>query len=441
MRKAYLALLALVLCLILAACGQGKDDAATTETAAATTKPTTESTTEPPTEPVKKDWNVTPVKNDGTIHFDEGRGTEIHGCFVETDENGIRLVDAKTGKKTTITDDGSWICAFDGDTILYCQRRVDPTVDFDRSYIFSYEEEPITAQVYEVDDVMSYDVATEKTEKLFTKYCTGGSIVYFNNNVVYYEDIKKSQIGYKNGYDPYRKCLYSYDLKTDERKIVLADSFYTGMEEISGKPCIEMEDGVYDISTATPTKLYSIPHGSFCWTDGTYVYAVEHLGYDDDDNEQYAIWAYKISDGTEEKLKEYTISEEMRFFTNEFWGRYVMCGADVTKTQKAKTVNYSATKYHVYDLLTRKTIEVDPMYYDEVTFVDGVMVTWIDIGGGKNEIWYYDDDGNQIYYDTWKIDGELDSIKADGYCVSTDIDENGNDNRRFIESPLEFLQE
>ena len=436
MKKTITVFLALLFCVIMAACGSANKNEATVNTT--TTESTTEGTTVPTTDPVKKDWNVTPIDDALSLPFDDGNGgsPEINGYYVEFDDVGIHLIEAKTGNKTDVTTDGSWIYAFDGKTIMFCQKRADPTVDFDKNYVIAYDDKPIKPTVYEVDDIMAYDVATGKTEKLFTKYCAGGGIVYFNDDVIYYDDIKESQIGYKNGYDPYILYLYSYDRASGERKIVLEDSFDMNMEVIAGKPCLEMEDGVYDISTATPGKLFDPLPGAYHWCDGQYIYSV---GPEND--ETYAIWACNMADGAREILKEYEFPEEMQYVAEDFGLRYVLCGADISKQENELTTSYGASKYSIYDLMTRKTIVIDPNEYDGLVSVNGVLVSWIDEGDGTYQVGYYDDDGNQEFYDTWKLNGDLYRITAEGYYVQTGEDKNEEPILRFVSAPLEFLQD
>ena len=246
-------LLALLLCLSFAACGKTQEDKPTTEvptqTTETTTTPTTETTTLPTTE-AAKDWNVTPVKeplmdtgNHATV------GQPINGLLVRWSNTGkLRLFDETTEQETVICKDHAWTYAFDGETVLYTLIREDPTVDFDKSYRGADGLQNI--KVYEVDDVMKYDVATGTTEKLFSKYCSGGGFLYFDDSAVFYEDIDKSQIGYRNGYDPYMLCLYRYDLKTGERTVVLKDTFAAFFTYDDGKPYIVLND--------EKTKAYDI---------------------------------------------------------------------------------------------------------------------------------------------------------------------------------------
>ncbi len=438
MKKALLIILALLVCMVFAACGQRKSDSPTTETTSATT----ESITELTTEPVTKDWNVTPIDDTPEIPFDDWNTEQvIDGGYVKLDKDGLYYVDAATNQKTLILKEDYVVYAFNGKKVLYCQSRVDPTVDFDRSYLFENEEgEAVPAEAYEVDDVMEYDIATGKAQKLFTKYCAGGGIVYFNENAVYFNDIKESQIGYRDDFDLYNRTMYSFDRKTGAREIILEGSFDARMREILGKPCIELEDGIYDISAATPVKLFDVPHGKYQWTDGINAYSVQET-YSQDESRTITLWACKISDGTEERLKEFEATDEMYYGGTEFQGRYVLCGAEITKQQNEYTVSYGATEYQVYDLLKRRTIEVDPGYYDELTFVNGVMVTWMKTEDGEYQIGYFDDDGNFEYYDTVKLKGDLSDITPDGYEIRTGETEDGAPILSFVSRPLEFLQD
>ena len=438
MKKALLIILALLVCMVFVACGQRKSDSPTTETTSATT----ESITELTTEPVTKDWNVTPIDDEQTISFDSGYSEQvIDGGYVKMDEDGLYYVEAESNKKTLILKESYAVYAFDGKKVLYCQSRMDPTVDFDRSYLFENEEgEAVPAEAYEVDDVMEYDIATGKAQKLFTKYCAGGGIVYFNENAVYFNDIKESQIGYRDDFDLYNRTMYSFDRETGARKIILEGSFDVRMQEILKKPCIELEDGIYDISAATPVKLFDVPHGKYQWTDGINAYSVQET-YSQDESRTITLWACKISDGTKERLKEFEATDEMYYGGTEFQGRYVLCGADITKQQNEYTVSYGATEYQVYDLLKRRTIEVDPGYYDELTFVNGVMVTWMKTEDGEYQIGYFDDDGNFEYYDTVKLKGDLSDITPDGYEIRTGEAEDGAPILSFVSRPLEFLQD
>ena len=45
-----------------------------------------------------------------------------------------------------------------------------------------------------------------------------------------------------------------------------------------------------------------------------------------------------------------------------------------------------------------------------------------------------------MFYDTWKIDGTLVDIEADGYDVRISTDKAGYADLQFVEKPLEFLQ-
>ena len=437
MKKAFLVVLALLMCLAFAACGQKKTD----NPAAETTSTGIEYVIESTTEPVTKDWNVTPIDDTPEIPFDDWNTEQvIDGGYVKLDKDGLYYVDAATNQKTLILKEDYVVYAFNGKTIVFCQRRVDPTVDFDRSYLFENEEAggPVSAEAYEVDDVMEYDIATGKTQKLFTKYCAGGGLLYFNERAVYFEDIKESQVGYRDGYDPYNLTLYSFDRETGAREIILEGSFDARMREILGKPCIELEDGIYNISEATPVKLFDVPHGKYQWTDGTYAYSVQE-SYRQDESKAITLWACKISDGTEEKLKEFEATDEMYYGGTEFQGRYVLCGADITKQQNEYTVSYGATEYQVYDLLTKKTIEINPDEYDAIFNINSVLVSWIDLGDGVYQISYYDDDGNHVYYDKWKVRGELYEITPDGYSVKTGETEEGKPILSFVSNPLEFL--
>ena len=253
MKQRIALLLALLLCLSFAACGRTQEDETTTEaptqTTLTTTAPTTETTTLPTTE-AAKDWNVTPVK---TPLMDTGTGASvgqpINGRLVKWSNTGkLRLFDETTEQETVICKDHAWTYAFDGETVLYTLIREDPTVDFDKSYRGGDGLQDI--KVYEVDDVVKYDVATGTTEKLFSKYCSGGGFLYFDDSAVLYEDIDKSQIGYRNGYDPYMLCLYRYDLKTGERTVVLKDTFAAFFTYDDGKPYIVLND--------EKTKAYDI---------------------------------------------------------------------------------------------------------------------------------------------------------------------------------------
>ena len=163
-------LLALLLCLSLAACGQMQEAETTTEvptqTTESTTAPTTETTTSPTTE-VVKNWNVTPVKeplmdtgNHATV------GQPINGLLVRWSNTGkLWLFDETTEQETVICKDHAWNYAFDGETVLYTLIREDPTVDFDKSYRGGDGLQDI--KVYEVDDVVKYDVVkTHLAQKL-----------------------------------------------------------------------------------------------------------------------------------------------------------------------------------------------------------------------------------------------------------------------------------
>lgn len=86
MKKALLIILALLVCMVFAACGQRKSDSPTTETTSATT----ESITELTTEPVTKDWNVTPIDDTPEIPFDDWNAEQvIDGGYVKLDKDGL----------------------------------------------------------------------------------------------------------------------------------------------------------------------------------------------------------------------------------------------------------------------------------------------------------------------------------------------------------------
>ena len=441
MKRIFVFSLALLLCLFMAACVQSENDPTPASDTTSSTETTTETTSEPPTELQKKDWNVTAIDDTQKLFFDDGNnfeGIEINGFLVVTDEDGLQCVNTKSKQKKTILKEDYVVYAFDGKTVLYCQRRDDPTVKFDRSYLFENEEgEAVPADVYTIDDVMEYDIATEKTTKLFSKYCAGGGFVYYNENAVYYSDIKESQIGYRNGYDPYDLTLYCFDRKTGERQPILDNSFETRMKEFDGKPCIEMKDGVYDISTAKPEKVFDVKHGNFQWTDGAYVYSMDPAKLE---SGKHTVWALKISDKTEEKLLEFEITEEMQYTEASFGDRYVLCGVDVTREENEYTVTYGSTIYHVYDLLKREAFDIDLGEYDSHTIIDNVIVTWTDLGNNKYQISYYDDDGNLETYKTINLKNELYSITADGYYEKTGETEEGEPILEFVSDQLEFFK-
>ena len=348
MKKAYMIVLALLLCLTVAACGQSGEPESKPATTAAPT------TTEP-----AEDWNVTPVEEAESPLFDNGnQGMEINGLCIKTDDNGISLVNVKENKTTEIAHDGSWIYAFDGETILFLQSRADSSVDFDKSYRGGDGLQ--TIEVYEVDDVMKYDIATGKSSKLFTKYCSGGGILYFNNKDVYYQDILESQIGYKNGYDPYNVKLYRFDLTTGDREL-LSDrqALEVKLIFVNGAPFLFNEGQMYDVIDHKWLGM-DIP-GNYLWT------YQGHLFFD-----------ALISGEKEEKVQ----------------GKIL----DLDLSSGVSKVLYE---------------------YDEIYNVNSVLVSWIDFEDGTYQISYYDDDGNHVYYDNWKVKGELYEITPNGYYVKT----------------------
>ena len=435
MKKALSIILALSLCLIMAACGQTADPEKPTDNT---------STTAPTTTEAMVDWNVTSVDESLTPLFDDGmygNPFEIDGLYVEADRESIYLVNAETNEKTEISNDGSWIYAFDGKTVLYLQERADPSVDYDKNYVISYEEEPIKPTGYYVDDVMQYDIVSGKTEKLFTKYCSGGGIVYFNDKDVYYEDILESQIGYKNGYDPYGVLLYRYDLTTGNRELLSDEfAFEASVTFVDGTAYLLNKGKLYD--TAKHEWLEAEVDGAFQWAYRNHFYYVSASEVADDGTVlKEGIWDYNREDGTTKNLYEYVPTEDIQYVDSVFGGRYVLYGADMTRQQNEYTVTYGATKYKLYDLLLNKTIEVDPNEYDEITSVNTVLVTWMFIGDDTYQISYYDDDGNHELYDKWKVKGELCSITSDGYYVQTGENEDDNTEWSFVSAPLEFLQD
>ena len=447
MKKAITIILALLFILSLAACGQTAttDVTADDTTPALTAEPTTtEATTEP-----EQNWNITSVDKTQTQLFDDNssfESIEINGMRVKTDEEGLCLMDAKTNREIFAAEGFFLTYAFDGETLLYLCDREDPTVDFDKDYVISYEEEPIKPSAYYVGDVMQYDIASGKTEKLFTEYNSSGRILYFNDKDVFYLDILESQIGYKNDYDSLDVKLYRYDRTTGERELLSDENSIEATGIYTKDSAYIMDRGkVYD--TAKHEWLKEEISGEYQWTYGDHFYCVL-VGYPESENEETeesmlegTIFDYNLKEGTSKILYEYTVPEDMRYVSTEFKGRYVPCGADITKDQKNEyTVSYGATKLKLYDLLLKKTIEIDPNEYDAMEFVNSVMVTWIHDGEGTYQISYYDDDGNHVYYDTWKVKGLLDTITADGYYVETGETDDGEGILSFVSKPLEFLQ-
>ena len=428
MKKACTIVLALLLCLTAAACGHSGE---------LESKPVT--TVAPSTTEPAKNWNVTPVEEAESPLFDNGNhGMEINGLCIKTDENGISLVNVKEDKTTEITHGGSWIYAFDGKTILYLQSRADSSVDFDKSYRGGDGLQ--TIEVYEVDDVMMYDVATDKTSKLFTKYCAGGGILYFNNKDVYYQDILESQIGYKNGYDPYNVKLYRFDLMTGNREL-LSDkqALEVKLIFVNGAPFLFNDGQMYDAVGHKWLEM-DVP-GNYLWTYKGHLFFVTASSEEkEEETARRSILDFDLTSGTSKVLYEYDIPENLGYVAEDFGGRYVLCGADITKQQNEYTVSYGATKYRVYDLLTKKTFEIDPNEYDVIYNVNSVLVSWIDFGDGAYQISYYDDDGNHVSFDKWKVNGELYEITPDGYSVKTGETEDGEPELTFVSHPLEFLK-
>ena len=429
-------LLALLLCLSLAACGNTQEDEPTTEaptqTTETTTAPTTETTTAPTTTETAKDWNVTPVQ-DGNSLFNTGYpSTPINGYTVmSTSEKGIFYTEDATGKRTVVADDGEWIYAFDGKAILYLRTHEDPTVDFDKSYVVGVDDQTHYATTYQVDDVMKYDIKTGKTEKLFTKYCAGGGIIYFNDSDVYYADILESQIGYRNGYDPYDVKLYRYDLTTGTRTLLSNKQVLDEkLTFVDGDAFILLDSDIYD---AGNHKWLDISANGYRWAYGDRWYFVS----------ENTITEYNRNTGTSETIYSYHSPDGMQYVDEDFGARYVLVDAEVNTRDNEYTTTYLADSYTLYDLLTKKTIQLDPNSYRWAYAVDNVLVLWTDLEDGNFEISYIDDDGNRVVYGRVKSDFLPDRQSTDGYYLSTDEydEDSGETIYRFVPYTLDFLKQ
>ena len=109
MKRITALLLALLLCLSLAACGQETEPKTTTE-APTKTETTTETTTASTTTEAAKDWNVTPVQDDEGQFSNSYPPATINGITVNSEsEIGISYTEDATGKKTVVANDGEWI--------------------------------------------------------------------------------------------------------------------------------------------------------------------------------------------------------------------------------------------------------------------------------------------------------------------------------------------
>lgn len=439
-------LLALLFCLSFAACGKTQEDKPTTEvptqTTETTTTPTTETTTAPSTTEAVKDWNVTPVQDDESQFSNGYPFASINGITVDSkSEKGIFYTEDATGKKTVVADDGEWIYAFDGETILYLSSREDPTVDFDKSYVVGVDDHSHNATSYQVDDVMKYDIKTGKKEKLFTKYCAGGGIIYFNDSDVYYADILESQIGYRNGYDPYDVKLYRYDLTTGKRELLSKEQvFDERLIFIDGTPYILLGSEMYDVSKHA---MVDVNANGFCWAyKDRWFFITEDNDENEEDAMESTIVEYNRKTGATKELYSYCCPEDMQYVGEDFGNRYVLVDADVGKESNEYTTTYSASSYVLYDLLTQETVNLDPSSYNGIYSVDNVLVTWFDLEDGEYEISYIDDDGNSVVYGRVKSDSLPDRQSADGYYLSTDeYDEYDHLVTTFVPYPLDFLKQ
>ena len=209
---------------------------------------------------------------------------------VISDSDGVCILNEVSGEETFVFEGESESMAFNGETLYFFT--MDCKDETFETYYTDEEtgERELAGETWEYNKLYSYSLATSELNEVFDGNSHRSSLIYVDENYIYFTDFKDELVGNITMLFEYnREHFYRYDINTGEKTTVLKDigviKYVDGNFVYQSRQHLNGDRGfhpthIYNIESC---KSYDIDEcAMFAYADGNRIYYVTELETEED---------------------------------------------------------------------------------------------------------------------------------------------------------------